>query len=210
MVAAGLIMAGCQLNFLKNPCEKIYHQLEKSASEEKEFNQVQKPLVDAEGKEQTLYNQLVNVDKNNDKKTSQLSQQAIQSVEKRSRLIKKEKDSIDKAYQTFKKILPQISKIKDDEAKQEAERMANTMSTRYKNYQKLYNDYQSALTDDRKLYELFNDQKLKADTLQKQLEKVNSHYQTIDKDKDAFNKATKTFNQQKKIFYNVADIDKEE
>ncbi|MFC7392396.1 YkyA family protein [Scopulibacillus cellulosilyticus] len=204
LLITGLLLSACSLT--ESPSQKIYTLAEKSASKEKDFNQVQKPLVDAEEKEQAIYNQLVTLDKNNVKQTAKLSDQAVQSVENRGRLLKKEKKSIDNAYNTFKQAVPEINKIKDVKLKNKAKQMADTMKARYKDYQILHNEYSEALKDDRKLYELFKDKNLKIETLQTQLEKVNNHYKAISKDKETFNKATKIFNQQKKTFYDAADI----
>ncbi|TCP30527.1 putative cell-wall binding lipoprotein [Scopulibacillus darangshiensis] len=207
LVAVCLLFAGC--SFTQGPGEKIQHGLDKSASIEGDFKELQQSLVRAENREQKLYNNILDLDlSKNEKEIASLSEQATKSANKREQLMRKEKEIIDHAYETFIQIKDDIKELNDPRAKEDAVFLVKTMDKRYGAFSKLYKNYMAAIECDRKLYDLLKEKNVTFETLQNQLEKTDNYYKEIKANQDDFNKATKTFNQAKLSFYKHADIKK--
>lgn len=190
----------------KSVSQKIFKHAEKAAQLENGFNNQQKPLLDAEKKEQSLYNQIIALDMSKYNKIVTLSNEALDSIKHREDLLSKEKKSIDDAYKEFQKVKPLISELSNKDLKAKANTLYTSMVNRYKTYQNLHDAYQTSLSEDKKLYNMLKDKNLSIDTLQKQIDTVNKSYKTINDDKDKFNKYTGTFNKEKKDFYKAAGI----
>lgn len=201
---ASLIVTGCSLT--QSTGEKIHKQIENSASIEDEFEKVQKPIVKAEQHEKELYGKMIDLDLKKYKEITKLSDEATASANKRQDMIMKEKKSIDKAYDAFKEAEPEMKKLDKKQAKNDADLLVETMKKRHDTFGKLYKNYQDSLDADLKLYDLFKKKDLKIEELQGQLEKVNQFYQGVNTNKEAFNKATKKFNEVKESLYAHADI----
>ena len=198
MIAALLALQGCSN---QNNRDKAFTYLEKSASQESGFNDQQNPLIEEEKAEQGLYEKIMDLDITKYDQIKEYSDQALKHIDAREKIMKKEKVSIDKAYNTYKEAEPYIKKIDNKEAKSHAEKMMANMDKRYKAFQDLYNTYMNSIHYDRDLFKMLEDKNLTKDTLEKHLTKVNDAYKKIDEQKDRFNRLTDSFNDEKKQFY---------
>lgn len=199
-----VLVASCSKE--KNTSQEIFNHLEKAAELEKGFNNQQQPLVDAEKKEQQLYNQIIALDMSKYNQIVTLSNEALDSIKNREDFLSKEKQSMDQAYQEFLKTKPLIAQLTDKSLKEKANVLYATMVKRYNTYQDLHNAYAASISEDKKLYTMFKDKKLSIENLQKQIDVVNNGYKKINDDKDTFNKYTGKFNKEKKDFYQAAGI----
>ncbi|GGH74241.1 YkyA family protein [Pullulanibacillus pueri] len=197
------LLSGCNK---KSEGDQAFDFMEKAAAEEQTFNEQQQPLVDEEKKEQDLYNKIMNVDVKDDKQVSKYSDQALASIEKRQKMMEKEKKSIDSAYKLFQKAVPHINKVKEEKAQKPGKQTIENMEKRYEAFGDLYKVYTASITDDQKLFKLMTNKKLTTEDLQKQLKVVNDHYESIEKNKETFNKYTESFNKEKQSFYSALGI----
>ena len=136
----------------------------------------------------------------------ELSDEALNNIEKRKDLIEKEQESMEASEKQFNKMEGKTEKIEDQKVKKEAVKMEKTMNERYDIYEELYEAYQQSLGNDKKLYELFKKEDLKMDELQIQVDKINTSYAKVVKANKKFNEVTNQYNQEKESFYENAGI----
>lgn len=198
-------LAGCSIG--DKPSEEIYSHLEEAAILEQKFEKQQQPLVEAEKKEQQLYNEIISLSMKEYDKIVSLSKDAIELAEKRQERIKKEKESVDKAYQEFTEIKPIIEDMDKSDLKKKAQQLSDLIDNRYKTYGELYDSYQKGIAMDIELYKMLQNKELKPERLQQQIDKVNKGYKIINEKKEAFNKYTEQYNAAKKEFYKAAGLE---
>jgi DNA repair exonuclease SbcCD ATPase subunit len=201
-------LVGCSMG--DKPSEQIYNHLEEAAVLEEGFETQQHPLVEAEKKEQQLYEEIISLSMKKIEKIISLSKEATASAEERKKLIKEEKKSLEKAYKEFAEIESVIDDIEETELKKKAEDIYKTMEQRYTVYQELYNSYTKSTELDIELYKMLQNKELTPEDLQKQIDEINESYETINEKKEDFNKLTEQYNAFKKEFYIVAGIELEE
>jgi hypothetical protein len=136
----------------------------------------------------------------------QQQDEAIVSIQSRETMINHEKESIEESFQEFKKIEEAVGKIEDFEVVDVLTDLVKVMHDRYNNYQKLYDSYVAAITLDRTLFEMLQDEELIMEDLQNQIDKVNEAYEKLEEYKKEFNKKTDEYNQLKREFYEKAEL----
>lgn len=189
-----------------SPGEQAFQYIEKSATLETTFNDQQKPLVQEEQKEQTIYNEIMKLDMKHFDQIKAKSGEALKSIEKRKAYMQKEKDSIDQAEGVFKKAVPLLKEVKRSKSVPYAQALIKDMSDRYTSFQHLYTLYNQSLDDEKSLFSMLQTKGLTVEKLQAQLDKVNASYKKIDTEKTNFNTYTKKFNQDKQDFYKSLNI----
>ncbi|MEN2766596.1 YkyA family protein [Ornithinibacillus xuwenensis] len=197
-----LFLTGCG----DTPETQIYSHLEEAVKLEEGFQEQQSVITQLEKQEQELYKQIIELGVGELDKIKQLSQEAITSIEERTEKIKLEKDSLDTSQEEFTKTKPIIEEIKDTEIKEKALKMYDAMVKRYEAYEKLYKAYNESLTLEKELYEMLQLEELNQEDLQAQIEEVNKKYQEVIEVNDEFNAYTTEYNELKKGFYEIADI----
>src|SRR5699024_3989685 len=135
-----------------------------------------------------------------------LSKQAAELAAERKKLMDKEKQTIDKAYETFTEAESLIEDIDDADLKKKANRIVELNDQRYQQFSKLYDGYVSSIELDKKLYEMLQNEDLNPDKLQKQVNEINEKYKEINEMKKKFNEHTEKYNDAKKEFYQAADL----
>ncbi|MEC3882193.1 YkyA family protein [Halobacillus sp. HZG1] len=189
--------------------EQIYEHLEKAVTLEDAFREQQQPMVDLETEEQQLYEEIINLNMDQFDEIEEKSKQAASIVEKRREKLELEKESIDSAKEEFDEIEPLIEDLDEEnaEAKEKAEQLVETMNARYDSYQDLYSAYDEALTLDAKLYEMMQNEDLKEEKLQEQIDKINQKYNEVIEQNETFNKHTEEYNALKKELYEAMELD---
>ncbi|WP_368857082.1 YkyA family protein [Neobacillus paridis] len=204
VIAIFVMLSGCAKK--NTTVEEIYHVLEKTVTKEKVFEQQQKPLVTLEKKEKNLYNQIIRLGLKQYDQIVKLSNEAIASVNQRKKLMDKETKSIEESEQEFKKIKPLIGKLEDPDLRKITSELADIMSKRYKAHEKLSLEYNDALKNDKKLYEMFKNKNLPLQELEGQVNKLNKIYKTISATNEEFNQLTEQYNKKKLSFYKKAGL----
>jgi Glu-tRNA(Gln) amidotransferase subunit E-like FAD-binding protein len=189
-----------------SPETQIYNHLEEAVQLEDGFEKQQDKISNLEKKEQDIYKEIIELGIDKLDKIKELSQEAIASIDERSGKIKLEKESLDKSKEEFEKSKVMIDKLKDDDVKKEATSMYNTMEERYDAYQTLNKVYNESLGLEKQLYEMLQLEDLKQEDLQAHIEKLNLKYQEVIKANDTFNDLTTKYNELKKNFYKIANI----
>mgnify|MGYP001160540949 FL=1 len=199
-----LLLAGCAG---QNASEKIYTHLEEAVQLEEDFEQQQEAITDLEREEQQIYSEIIELGMDEFDKIVNLSDQAIEIIEERRKLIDKEKESIKKSEETFLQIEPLLNDLKEEKLQQKGETMFHVMQDRYASYDELHAAYLASLELEKELYEMLKDEDLEQETLTEQINKINDSYKQVLEINDEFNELTIEYNNLKKEFYELAELD---
>jgi hypothetical protein len=198
--------AGCSN---KTPEEESYDLLEELASIEQGYEEQHEPLQKLEAEDNEIYAQIIELGMKEMDQITSLSDEAIEGIEKREELMKKEKDSINQSRERFSEFDELIGKLSDEKAQKEAAELQDIMQQRYKDYDELYDLYLASLTEEKKLYELFKNENATRDQFETQLESVNKAYSALTEANNQYNEQTEKYNDKKMSFYNLAGIEVE-
>ncbi len=202
MLGVVIFLASCG----NSPETQIYNHLEEAVHLEVGFQEYQDEIIQLEQEEQELYKQIIELGIDELDKIEELAGQALSSIEERTELIKSEKESLAASREEFEKAKVLIEEIKDEETKDQAKTMYETMTNRFDAYETLHQAYNESLKLERELYEMLQRDDLEQEELQAQIEKVNLKYQEVIKANETFNEFTTKYNNLKKEFYEVAEI----
>lgn len=189
--------------------EKIYNHLEKAVELEDAFENQQDAIVKLEKKEQELYSKIIDLGMDEFDEIKELSNKALKSIEKRSKKIEMEKESIHASKKEFTKVNDLIEQLDDKKAKETAEKMYAVMMDRYNAYDKLYEAYSKSLKLETKLYKMLQKEDLDQKDLSKHIKKLNKSYEKVIDTNKKFNSHTAEYNELKENFYKQAEIDVE-
>ncbi len=198
-------LSGCLNN--SSPEEKIYETLEEVAALEEDFQKQQEPLQKLEEEDNELYGKIIQLGMKEIEEIQSLSNDAIEGIEERKELMKKEKAAISEAKDRFKDFNDQIKDLEDESLKTKANELNDTMTNRYDEYDELYKHYSKSLTQENELYTLLKKEDVTKDELQKQIEAINETYNSLMTSNDKFNDLTNEYNEQKITFYKSAKLD---
>jgi Putative cell-wall binding lipoprotein len=198
--------AGCSN---KTPEEESYDLLEELASIEQGYEEQHEPLQKLEAEDNEIYAQIIELGMKEMDQITSLSDEAIEGIEKREELMKKEKDSINQSRERFSEFDELIGKLSDEKAQKEAAELQDIMQQRYEDYDELYDLYLASLTEEKKLYELFKNENATRDQFETQLESVNKAYSALTEANNQYNEQTEKYNDKKMSFYNLAGIEVE-
>jgi hypothetical protein len=202
LLTAGLL-SGC---FSESPEEKISSILEESVKKEKVFEEQQTPITDSEKKEKELYGKIIGLSMKEFDQIVALSDDALQNLADREKLINKERKSIEESQKQFSKMNDVIKDIDDKDIQKKARALQDTMEKRFAAHKELYQSYNQSLAKDKELYQLFKKKDLKMEELQTQIDSINSAYEDVIKANEKFNVATQKYNKEKKNFYESTDL----
>ncbi|MCF6412057.1 YkyA family protein [Pseudalkalibacillus salsuginis] len=199
-----LIIAASGCTIGESPAEKMYEHLEQTVSLESGFAEVQEPLIEAEQKEQKLFNEMLGMSMKEIDQIKKLADEAIRIADSREVLIKKEEESIDSAYEEFKSVNRLVNEIDEKALKTKADELVKTMEKRHESYGELHEVYMEALNMDRELYKMMKKEDLAIEDLKSHTEDLNKKYDEVLKSQDTFNHLTDQYNEKKKAFYKEA------
>lgn len=186
--------------------DKIYEHLEEAVRLESSFEEQQNDITALEKEEQEIYSQIIELDMSEFDKIKDSAQQAIEIIETRSEKIEIEKESINSSQEEFEKINSLIGELKEQDVKDKAEEMYSVMMDRYDAYDAMHEAYLRSLEEEEKLYTLLQNEDVTEDDLKDQIAIINNTYQEVLDGNDQFNTNTVTYNELKKEFYEVANI----
>ncbi|MFD1168411.1 YkyA family protein [Oceanobacillus caeni] len=191
--------------------EEIYTYLEEAVRIESEFIGQQNKITNLEAEEQKIYKQIIDSGTDNKDEIKKLAKEAIGNINKRSELIDMEKENMESSKEVFQKTEDYIEKIKDQDARRIAGKLYNKMEKRYLSYNELNKTYIVSLELETELYEMLQKQDLKQDLKQedltKQINKINKGYEKVLDANEKFNTYTIKYNELKREFYTLANID---
>lgn len=187
--------------------EKIYNHLEEAIALETDFEKHQNEITELEKKEQEIYGTIIDLGSDEFDEIKNASQQAIEMIEERSEKMKAEKESIHNSQDEFEKTDKLIDKLEDEKAQNKGREMYDVMMNRYKTYDTLYESYTKSLQLDKELYTMLQKEDVEQEDLTTHITKVNESIEKVLEANEKFNKDTTAYNDLKKEFYNVADID---
>lgn len=187
-----------------NPAEDIYNHLEKAVSLEAVFEAQQVPLSQAENEEYDLYDEILKLSDLDE--ISKLVTKAEDLAFSRKGMIEKERESIQEAYDEFLHIKPIVETLENKDLLQVANDLIATMENRFETYNKLYTEYKAAIDLDLELYTLVLKEDLTIEELEAQHDKVNDSYSKVNDLKDKFNEYTLSYNDLKRDFYKLGDL----
>lgn len=199
-----IILTACGENGVK---KQIYTHLEQTVSLEKGFEEQQSEITKLEEEEKEIYNEIIELDMDDFEKIVELSDKAIDTIDKRSELINLEKESIDSSEQEFKNIEELIEDLEEEDVKNTAKEMFDVMLTRYEAYENIYKSYTKALELEKELYQMLKKEDIKQEELVSHITKINESYKTVLESNQEFNEQTIAYNDLKKEFYQIANID---
>jgi len=203
MVLIFIILSACSGT---SPQEKIYEHLEKAVSLEEGFEEQQDEITALEKQEQQIYSQIIELDMSEFEQVKELSQEAIDIIKQRSDKITLEQESISASREEFEKIDDLINDLKEEEVRDKAEELYKVMIERYEAYDVLHDAYIRSLEEEEKLYTLLQNEDVSEEELKDQIAEINNTYQEVIDGNEQFNTNTVTYNELKKEFYEIADI----
>ncbi|MGO4887956.1 YkyA family protein [Anaerobacillus sp. MEB173] len=197
-----IILSGCSAS----PVQKIYDHLEQSAEIESLVEEHQEPLMNFETQEHQLFEEMIVLSLADIDKIQTLAEEAIELATKREETIEEERERLEQAFEEFNHVEELISGIEDEETREIAAAMYETMEHRYESYKRLYDSYTNSVQLDKQLYEMLQDEELKINDLENQINTINEAYKDVFQKEDEFNTFTKEYNEHKKQFYEAAAL----
>lgn len=189
-----------------SPQDEIYEHLEEAVQLESNFELQQDEITALEKQEQEIYSQIVDLDMSDFDDIKDLADEAIEIIEQRVENLKIEQESLSDAKEEFENIKPLINDLKEENVRNKATEMYEVMMDRYKAYDNLHEAYLRSLEEEEELYTLIKDEDTSEDDLKDQIATINNTYQEVLDGNEEFNTHTITYNELKKDFYELANI----
>ncbi|OOG91623.1 hypothetical protein COM55_07235 [Bacillus pseudomycoides] len=212
MIYRGMVLIGIlSIGFLggclgAKPEDQLYVAFENAANQEKALFDNVKTFEQLETKEQELYNQIIQEGKEQNEGVIQKIEQAIATVNEREKLVKDEKDVLEKAQKETASVHSYIDKIEDKRLKNQAEKVEEVYKNRYEVFQKINNSYKEELIAEKELYEKLKGKETKLKEIGEKVKTINTLNEETLKEKEKFNQYTKEYNEGKLKFYEDAKI----
>lgn len=188
-----------------NKGEKITEQtiahLEQIIEIEKGFEESQEKIYALEKEDERLYQEIISLEAKDTKKINTLTNEALSLLDERLSLLEKEKESIANSQTEFEKIAPLIEKMEEEEIKDKAQKLYDTMMKRYASYEAVADTYTESIQRTKELYYFFQEGSFMEEEVYAVLENVNEGYEAVTKANDTFNRETISYNRQKDEFY---------
>ena len=203
LLISALVLVGCNGEQTE---ELMYEHMEESVNLESDFVAQQQPLSELEREEQAIYQEISELNADEFDQIVELADEAIESINLRREHIETELESIESSKEEFDKIIPLIDELEDEAMQTVANDMVDLMEERYQAYLTLHETYQTSLDYDVELYEMLKDEDLEEPQFTEQIERVNEQYQEIINVNLTFNETTEAFNEIKREFYDMTDL----
>ncbi|MGM8366224.1 YkyA family protein [Virgibacillus sp. W0181] len=191
----------------ENAIDKMYNHMEETVKLEKGFEEQQSEITKLEEKEKELYNEIIELGMDDFGQIVDLSDEAIDTINKRKEKIDQEKESIQASKEEFLKVEKLIEDLDEEDIKNKAQEMYDEMVTRYESYDEIYSAYTTSLNLEKELYTMLQKEDIEQDELISQITKINESYKKVLEANKQFNEQTVTYNNLKKEFYSMADIE---
>lgn len=185
-----------------NVHDKIFAHLDAALEIEQEFIESQEKLNELEERDMEIYDALMELDAVDEGRLQSLTDEALQNVSERMKLLEEERNSIIQSKEEFQKIEPLIEEVEKDAIKEKLENLFQTMMERYEAYDEVYETYVESLYLTENLYNHFKNEAAYT-VLYETLEEVNRSYEKLFKANDKFNVLTKQYNRLKQEYYDM-------
>lgn len=188
------------------PEEELYVAFENAANQEKTLFDNAKKLEQLETKGQELYDQIVQEGKEHNEAVIPKIEQAVTNVDEREKMLKSEKDVIEKAQKETTSVHNYIDKIEDKKLQKQAKKVEEVYKNRYEVFQKMDKIYKETLITEKELYEKLKEKETNLKEISEKVKAVNTLNKETLKEKEKFNQYTKDYNEGKLRFYKDAKI----
>ncbi|MDZ5606202.1 YkyA family protein [Bacillus pseudomycoides] len=188
------------------PEEELYVAFENAANQEKAVFDHVKKLKELEIQEQELYTQIVQEGKEHNEAVIPKIEQAVANVNECEKVLKNEKDVLEKAQKETTSVHNYIDKIEDKKLQKQAKKVEEVYKNRYEAFQKMNKSYKKSLITEKELYEKLKDKETKLKEISEKVKAVNTLNEETLKEKTKFNQYTKEYNEGKLRFYKDAKI----
>ncbi|MGE6400163.1 YkyA family protein [Bacillus mycoides] len=197
------LLSGC---FGEKPEENLYTAFETAATQEKSLADDTKKLEQLEKQGQELYSQILQEGKEHNEAVTKKIEEATANVNEREKVLKNEKELLEKAQKETKSVQSNIEKLEDKKLQKQAKVVEESYKNRYAAFQKMNEDYTKALANEKELYEKLKVKETKLKEIGEKVKTVNELNVEAQKAKEQFNKHTKEYNDSKLAFYKDAQI----
>ncbi|MDT3497095.1 YkyA family protein [Bacillus toyonensis] len=197
------VLTGC---FGEKPEENLYTAFETAATQEKSLVDEAKKLEDLEKQGQELYSQILQEGKDHNEAVMKKLEQATANVADREKVLKNEKEMLEKAQKETKSVQSNIEKLEDKKVQKQAKAVEESYKKRYDAFQKMNENYTKALATEKELYEQLKVKETKLKEIGEKVKTFNELNGEAQKSKEQFNNYTKEYNDSKLAFYKDAQI----
>ncbi|SCC18869.1 Uncharacterized protein BW664_01970 [Bacillus mycoides] len=197
------LLSGC---FGEKPEENLYTAFETAATQEKSLADDTKKLEQLEKQGQELYSQILQEGKEHNEAVTKKIEEATANVNEREKVLKNEKELLEKAQKETKSVQSNIEKLEDKKLQKQAKAVEESYKNRYAAFQKMNEDYTKALANEKELYEKLKVKETKLKEIGEKVKTVNELNVEAQKAKEQFNNYTKEYNDNKLAFYKDAQI----
>ncbi len=133
-------------------------------------------------------------------------EQATANVADREKVLKNEKEMLEKAQKETKSVQSNIEKLEDKKVQKQAKAVEESYKKRYDAFQKMNENYTKALATEKELYEQLKVKETKLKEIGEKVKTFNELNGDAQKSKEQFNNYTKEYNDSKLAFYKDAQI----
>ncbi|TKI09979.1 hypothetical protein FC696_18100, partial [Bacillus wiedmannii] len=165
-----------------------------------------KKLEKLENEGQELYSQILQEGKDHNDAVMKKIEQATANVDDREKVLKTEKEMLEKAQKETKSVQGNIEKLEDKKLQKQAKAVEESYKNRYDAFQKMNENYTKALATEKELYEKLKVKETKLKEIGEKVKAVNELTVEAQKSKEQFNNFTKEYNDSKLAFYKDAEI----
>ncbi|MET1015034.1 MAG: YkyA family protein [Paenisporosarcina sp.] len=205
-LGSAIVLSGC--TFGASDHEQLSQALSDVYKEEQGYRDAQKELASLEKKEQTTFNEVMELTQEDSEKVKTLVSELIVSVDQRLALLEEEKKSMDSAKEKVSSIKEVSKEVKDAKSKASIDELEKAMEDRYAAHEKITTEY-IALTDQQTvLYELLTNEDTKQENLQEQVTVVNNQNEKVQSAIQTFNDSTIAINELKSNVYSTLSSEK--
>ncbi|PFM04331.1 hypothetical protein COC45_27005 [Bacillus cereus] len=197
------LLTGC---FGEKPEESLYTAFETAATQEKSLVDEAKKLEKLEKEGQELYSQILQEGKDHNDAVMKKIEQATANVDDREKVLKNEKEMLEKAHKETKSVQGNIEKLEDKKLQKQAKAVEELYKNRYDAFQKMNENYTKALATEKELYEKLKVKETKLKEIGEKVKAVNELTVGTQKSKEQFNNFTKEYNDSKLAFYKDTEI----
>lgn len=197
------LLSGC---FGEKPEENLFTAFEAASTQEKSLADDTKKLEKLEKQGQELYSQILQEGKEHNEAVSKKIEQATANVDEREKVLKNEKEQLEKAQKETTSVQNNIEKLEDKKLQKQAKTVEESYENRYDAFQKMNENYTKALATEKELYEKLKVKETKLKEIGEKVKTVNELNVEAQKAKEQFNKHTKEYNDNKLAFYKDAQI----
>ncbi|KFN03557.1 hypothetical protein D0U04_10225 [Bacillus clarus] len=197
------LLSGC---FGEKPEENLYTAFESAATQEKSLADDTKKLEKLEKQGQELYSQILQEGKEQNEAVMKKIDQATAIVDEREKILKNEKELLEKAQKETKSVQSNIDKIEDKKLQGQAKKVEESYKNRYEAFQKMNENYTKALAAEKELYAKLKIKETKLKEIGENVKTFNTQNEEAQKAKEQFNQHTKEYNEGKLAFYKDAKI----